>query len=203
MEITSIEPRRKGLSQLYINGEQAMKLDTFVLTTMGIKVGKELTDEELYALIQASDARRAQEKALYLLEFRSHSKKELAEKIARTAASKEAAAEAVNRMEELGLLDDRAYAESLARSLINRKKYGTRRVRQELRFKGIDTEMIDEILMDYEDQDFDETIRDFLEKKYADFREDPAVKRRAIAALNRRGYDYDEIKRAMHAEIEE
>ena len=41
-------------------------------------------------------------KALYLLEYRNYSKRELTEKIARTAASREAAQAAAGRMEELG-----------------------------------------------------------------------------------------------------
>lgn len=68
----------------------------------------ELDDEELYRLIQRSDAHRAQEKALYLLEHRSHSKKELADKISRTAG-REAAERAAERMEELGLVNDAQY----------------------------------------------------------------------------------------------
>ena len=43
--------------------------------------GVELDDEELHALLQASAKHRAEEKALYLLEHRAHSKKELENKI--------------------------------------------------------------------------------------------------------------------------
>ena len=198
MEITAIEPRRKGLSQLYIDGEEAVKLDSFLLKQQGIKIGQEITDEELHKLILDSDARRASEKALYLLEFRSHSKKELSDKIARTAASKEAAEAAADKMEQLGLIDDRAYAEALVKTMINRKQFGLRRVRYELKHKGIDDEIIEDILCEYEEEDFCDTIRSFLDKKYPGYDEDPAVKRRAIAALQRRGYGWEDISRAIH-----
>lgn len=197
MEITAIEPRRKGLSQLFIDGEEAVKLDSFLLKQQGVKIGQEITDEELHRLIQDSDTRRASEKALYLLEFRSHSKKELSDKIARTAASREAAEAAADRMEELGLVDDTAYAKGLAKTMIVNKQYGLHRVRYELRHKGIDNDIIDEILGEYEDEDFSDTIRTFLDKKYPDYAEDPAVRRRAIAALQRRGYGWDDISRAV------
>lgn len=94
-------------------------------------------------------------------------------------------------------MDDRAYAESFARMLVNRKQYGMGRVRQELRLKGIDRELIEEILAEYEDQDCTQSIRTFLEKKYPGYDEDEAVKRRAIAALQRRGYRYEDIKRVI------
>ncbi len=71
MEITAIEPRRKRLSQLYLDGEAAVKVDTETLIKAGWKPGMEISDEELHQLLQESEARRAKEKALYLLEYRS------------------------------------------------------------------------------------------------------------------------------------
>ena len=102
MELTATEPRRKRLTQLFIDGEAAVKIDTETFLRSGLRPGDQITDETLRQLILASDARRANEKALYLLEHRDHSKKELADKIARTAASREAAQSAAQRMEELG-----------------------------------------------------------------------------------------------------
>ncbi len=204
MEITAIEPRKKGLSQLYIDGEAAVKLDTETLLKRGIRPGREITDEELYDLIQASDNRRANEKALYLLEHRSHSKKELEDKIVRTAASREAAKAAAEHMEALGLINDERYARDFAHSLFTHKKFGKRRVGQELRLKGIDKELIDEILAEYDDGDETaRTIRELLEKKYRGFDGDEKIKRRAIAALQRYGYSYDEIKRAIQLHSDE
>ena len=90
MLITAIEKRRKMLSALFLDGEFAVNIDTETLLQFRYKIGMDITDEQLHELILASDARRANEKALYLLEHRSHSKKELIEKIQRTT-SKEAA----------------------------------------------------------------------------------------------------------------
>ena len=75
MKITDIAPRRHRLSQLYIDGEAAVKVDTETLLRRGIAIGDELDDEELHALLQASAKHRAEEKALYLLEHRAHSEK--------------------------------------------------------------------------------------------------------------------------------
>ena len=115
----------------------------------GLKPGDQVSDQELFELIQASDARRAQEKALYLLEYRNYSKRELTEKIARTAASREAAQAAAGRMEELGLIDDRRFGEDYARELFSRKGYGARRAAQELRRKGLDQELVQELVEKY------------------------------------------------------
>ena len=66
MELTSLEPRRKGLTQLYLDGEPGPKLDTEVVLLARLQPGDILSEEELQELVERSDARRAQEKALYL-----------------------------------------------------------------------------------------------------------------------------------------
>lgn len=198
MELTAAEPRRHRLTQLYIDGEEAVKIDTETFLRWGLKPGDEITDEELRELLQESDARRAQEKALYLLGHRAHSKKELTEKIARTAASQEAARAAADRMEELGLLDDGEYARRYAQELFTRKCWGPMRVKQELRLKGIAPEIIEELLEEYGDGDAAlENMRALLEKKYPGWAEEEKVRRRAFAALQRMGYPYGDIRRAM------
>lgn len=198
MELTAAEPRRKHLTQLYLDGEPGPKIDTEVFLLSRLKPGGELGEEELRALVEESDARRAREKALYLLEHRSHSKRELTEKVARTAASREAAQAAADRLEELGLLNDRTFAESYARELIQRKRYGLRRVRQELARKGIPRDMAEEVLAPYGEEDSaGENIRLVLSKRYALWREDEKVRRRAVAALQRLGYSYEQVREVM------
>lgn len=200
MELTAAEPRRKSLVQLYLDGEAAVKIDAEIFLRSRLKPGDKISDEELHELIQASDTRRAQEKALYLLEHRSHSKKELAEKIARTAASKQAAQAAAERMEELGLINDEAYARDLARHLFGTKHYGVMRVRQELRLKGIEDELIDELIDEFGGEEAAlENIRAVLNKKYFGWQNDEKIRRRAFAALQRLGYSYGLIRQAMQA----
>ncbi len=198
MELTAAEPRRRGLVQLFLDGEAAVKLDAQVFLQSGLKPGDQVSDQELFELIQASDARRAQEKALYLLEYRNYSKRELTEKIARTAASREAAQAAAGRMEELGLIDDRRFGEDYARELFSRKGYGARRAAQELRRKGLDQELVQELVEKYgSPEQSGENIRRVLEKKYPGWREDEKARRRAFAALQRLGYSYQEVREAM------
>ena len=67
MELTSLEPRRKGLTQLYLDGEPGPKLDTEVVLLAPLQPGDILSEEELQQLVERSDARRAQAMQLQLL----------------------------------------------------------------------------------------------------------------------------------------
>lgn len=191
MLITAIEPRRKDMSALYLDGEYVMNLDTRTLIENRFDVGKDIDDEDLHEIIRLSNERRAKEKALWLISYRDHSKKELADKIKRTCDEK-SADKAVERMEELGLVNDESYALHYAQKLIFTKHMSKNAVVYELARKGIDKELAAEILDEIE-VDSSEQIRIIIDKKYKNI-SDEKIRRRAVAALQRLGYRWDEIK---------
>ena len=67
----------------------------------------------------------------------------------------------------------------------------------ELNRKGIDREISEQVLDEIE-VDYQEQIIEFLSKKYKNL-EDEKIKRRAVAALQRLGYGWDDIKRAINS----
>lgn len=191
MIITAIKPRRKGLSALYIDEEFVANLDTQTLLENRFDVGREIDDEDLHEIIILSNEKRAKDKALYLISYRDHSKKELTDKIRRTCD--EASAEkAVERMEELGLVDDESYARRYAQQIIFSKHISKKGASYELARKGIDKELANEILDEIE-VDSKEQIRLVIEKKYRNIN-DEKIKRRAVSALQRLGYGWEDIK---------
>ena len=191
MLITAIEPRKKAMSALYLDGEFVINLDTRTLIENRFDVGKEIDDEDLHEIISLSNERRAKEKALWLISYRDHSKKELAEKIRRTC-DEEATEKAVERMEELGLVNDEAYAERYAKKLLLSKHMTKNCAVYELTRKGIEKELAQEILENIEVDERDQ-IRQVIDKKYKNL-SDEKIKRRAVAALQRLGYRWDDIR---------
>ncbi len=81
---------------------------------------------------------RAHDTALYWLGQRDLSGRELEKKLAAGETPPEVAAAVVERLRQVGLLDDAAYARRAARSLAQYKQYPRRRVEQELLRRGID-----------------------------------------------------------------
>ncbi len=194
MLISAIKPRRKGLSALFLDGEYVCELDTQTLIENRFDVGREIGDDELHEIIALSNERRAKNKALWLISYRDHSKKELKDKIKRTCD--EASAEkAVERMEELGLVDDEDYARRYAKKLLSQKKMTKRAAMFELSRKGIDKETA-EAALDEIDVDYRENIREIIDRKYPNI-SDEKIKRRAVAALQRLGYGWDDIRTVL------
>lgn len=191
MVITAIEPRRKSLSAIFIDGEYALKLDTETVLSARLKVGQEIDDDRLYELIKTSDARRAKEKALWLISYRDHSEGELRQKLSKDFCE-EAVNSAIERLTELGLIDDENFARKYAESL-SRKHLSNRQIQQKLRLKGIDRDLTSDTVEDLE-LDEKEEIRALINKKYIRKLSDEADLRRTVAALQRRGFAYSDIK---------
>ena len=194
MEITAREPRRHRLVQLFLDGEPAVKLDEE--TAASLRPGQQLSDEELHELIARSDAVRAKEKALYLLEHRPHSKRELEDKLARTVG-REAAGQAAGRMEELGLIDDADYARRLSEELA-RKGFAAPRIRQELLRRGIGRELAAEEA-ERAAAAPEDALHSLIERRFARQLGEEKGRRRAVAALQRMGYRWEEIRSALRA----
>lgn len=195
MQITAIEPRRKGLSALYIDGELAMKLDTEVLIAQRFDVGREITDEELRECLIASELKRCKDKAMWLISFRDHSRRELVDKLRRDY-SEDCCEQTADRMVELGLIDDERFARRYSADLINLKHLSYRGVRQKLAEKGISRELIDEVTGELE-IDEEQQIRTIIDKKYSRVMNDEKGRRRAYNALMRLGFNYQDIKSVM------
>lgn len=200
MLITAIEPRKKSMSALYIDGEFVMNLDSRTLIENRFDVGREINDEDLYEIIKLSNERRAKEKALWMISYRDHSKKELKDKIRRTC-DEDSAQKAVERMEELGLVNDENYARRYAQQLLFTKHMSKNGAFQSLVQKGIDKELASRIL-DEITVDSREHIRAIIDKKYKNIN-DEKIRRRASAALQRLGYRWDEIRSVFEEYTEE
>ena len=146
----------------------------------------------------------AKQKALALLDRRDWSRAELLRKLDEKGFDAAAAEAAVDRLAELGFVDDARYAPIVVRHYAA-KGYGAQRVRGELQRRGIPKELWDAALAEMPEQDgtVDRLLRSRL--RGADLSDRAALKRAADALL-RRGYGWDEIHSAverLRAEREE
>ena len=195
MLITAAEERKKGMTALYIDGEYAVSVDTVTLASFGYTAGATITDEQLHELLTVSNINRAKEKALYLIEYRSRTRRELWDKL-RPLYGEAAAEAAIERLEELGLINDEAYARDYAEQLIERKHFSRERAAFEMMKKGIDRDIADEALDETETEPGVQ-IRALLETKYSRCLGDEKGRNRAVNSLRAMGYRWYDIKEAM------
>lgn len=191
MLITAIEPKRKSLSAIYIDGEFALKLDTETVAAERLKPDMEIDDERLFEIIKKSDARRAKEKAFWLISYRDHSEGELRQKLGKDFPS-EAVDSAIERLQELNLINDTEFAKKYAESL-SKKHLSQRQIEIKLRQKGVDKQLVADAVEELE-IDEKEELRTLIEHKYINKLRDEKDLRRTVAALQRRGFSFSDIR---------
>ena len=140
--------------------------------------------------------KKARDYALYLLKFRSRSKKELKDRLRRKGFAEDEVEKALTDLERAGLLDDADFARSLVRSRM-RELWGKRLIEYELGKFGIRGDEARSALEEIYDEDF--VRREAVEKvlklagrwKGMDRRK---KREKVIAYFSRRGHSYDFIK---------
>ena len=199
--ILKIEPANGGKLSLLSDDEYVMTVDADTWYSLDYSDGCEVSVEELENIKFIVTSRKAYSQALRFLTLRAHSADELFKKLIKKHTP-ESSQYAVEKCRELGFIDDVDFAERYANELIEKKKYGLSRVKTELISKGIDREIIENVLSGLE-TDSTSAIIEIVEKKYSSCLSDEKGKRRMIAGLIRLGYSYGEIRTALSEYITE
>ena len=197
MTITQLQETKKGRFSVFADGEFLFSVhkDTFLLRPE-LAVGRQVTVETLEEIRLEDEALSCKEKALTLLEYSSHSAGRLAEKLRRHYPP-ETVEQVVQRLRELGLLDDLDYGRRLAADLLNLRGYSLGRVRQTLYQRRLDKETIDQVMGELSEIDQIAPIVALVNNKYLQKLREPRGREKVAAALQRRGYRYDEIREAL------
>jgi regulatory protein len=148
---------------------------------------------------------RAKEYSFLLLKFRQRSEKEIRNRLERKEFAIKVIEEVLAFLKEKGFLDDRRFAVAWTESRL-KKPFGLRRVKQELRIKGIAAEIIDQVCAEAGARYPENKIVDVIALKklrnYAD-KDTVTQKRRLYGYLIRRGFSSDVIAEAINRLVKE
>ena len=144
-----------------------------------------------------NDFERAKDKALSLLSFKAYTEKALRDKLKEKGYNESIINQVIERMKEDLLIDDFKLAQEYVEKLFNSKLFSEKRVRYELKNKGIDSNTIEDVLEPYLDRDALSNAISLLSKKFREINDDKTATR-AAGLLSRAGYDFSTIKTAIH-----
>jgi len=145
----------------------------------------------------------AMDKAVALLASRARTEKEIADALLKNAYPEEVVARVMARLHEAGYLDDGDFAERWASSRAT-KGMGARRIRMELRQKGVDADTIERTITSMDAEQLSDGA--LMAARKAARGKDlslPSERQKVLAALARRGYDYAAARQALQALMEE
>ena len=142
---------------------------------------------------------------MHYLSFRPRSELEVKDYLRQKGCQPQVNDTVVAKLRSLNYLDDLSFAQIWARSRLESRGYGPRRVEQELRRKGIADGMIQEAMrQSLQHTSEQESARKILTKRFdTTSLKDSKVQRRAVALLQRRGFSSKVIYKLLKYQIDE
>ena len=222
MRVTKIQvqAKRKDRYSVYIDEEYRFSLSEYQLAGARLYVGKEFTPQELDEFIDESAFGKAYERTLNYVTIRPRSQKEIQDYLTRsflypkpksyTNKKGERVFKKQNvdkskvttmiervteRLGEKGYINDEVFATAWINSRQLTKKSSKRRLEQELRAKGISSEIIATTLQKSDITDQDNLQAMILKKRRLPKYQDDV---KLTQYLLRQGFNYDDIKEQLN-----
>ena len=196
MKILSIDKYKGNTFSVKLEGNKLMYLHRNIISQYNLRADTDVPASALKEIFHASEYRKAKEYALYLLDVKDYSCSDMLSKLRTHYNNESVCREVTDYLKEYGFLNDERYGRNLARKLFEVKFYGKYRARREMLAKGLDKNLTEDIISEYDESSY-ERICTLIEKKYARFLTDEKGIAKAKNALVRLGYSYDEINSAF------
>jgi len=194
--ITAIDDQKRGKSRvnIYLGGTFAFSLDRGVVQEQGLHTGQSLSDSQIDELVRADLFGKCLEAALRLLSYRPRSEAEIKQRLYRRF-EKETTDRVVLHLQERQIVDDAAFARFWTENRESFSPRSKRLLKIELRRKGIDSEMVDEVLEGVDDEE--SAYRAAWRKGHNLGKDYETFRQKLGAFLGRRGFSYDVINRTI------
>ncbi|WP_329380723.1 recombination regulator RecX [Streptomyces sp. NBC_01716] len=154
-------------------------------------------------------AERARGICLRLLTGTPRTRKQLADALEKRDIPADVAAEVLSRFEDVGLINDAAFADAWVESRHHGRGLARRALARELRTKGVDSDLIDEAVGQLDSDQEEATARELVARRLRSTRgmERDRRVRRLAGMLARKGYQQGlamrVVKQALEAEGED
>lgn len=177
---------------IYLNDEYAFAVDESTLIKFGLMKGKTLEQFDIDEIAYEDEIAKAFNKALHFLSFQMRSEYEVKKKLLDAGHGEAVVLEAIRKLENLGFLNDATYSKALLETKKRTMKKGPRAIRQDLKKKGIDQSLQDEVLETFTHEEQLDIAMQLAEKEVrAGNRKTPTqVKQKIQDVLMRKGYSF-------------
>ena len=218
MKITSVEPQKNNQKRynIFLDGQFAFGADEDLVVERRLVVGKEINSEDMEKILSEAEVGKLVEKIYGLLNIRYRSEREIRtylkqlsfkRKLKEQDALSEVVVEAlIEKLKKRDLINDLRFAKEWVEARRKSKKKGINALKSELYQKGINREIIEEVLSSkYQVSSEEDLAKEALEKKLRVWMNLPAqeFKQKAIQFLMRKGFNYDVAKQVIDNSLKE
>ncbi|MBA2396624.1 MAG: RecX family transcriptional regulator [Ktedonobacteraceae bacterium] len=201
MRITSLQTQATNPDRINIFADEQFLLgvNALIVLQMGLEVGQDLSPTLLDQLRSEEALQKAVDRALNYLSFRPRSREEVKRYLRRKETPAELIGSVMERLDRLDLVNDRAFASFWIESREHFSPRGSRALKNELRMKGVEREVTDELVND--DKDEERALNAGKKKAFSLVRipgiDYATFRTRLGSFLQRRGFGYEITARTV------
>lgn len=197
MRIERIEKSKHKQERVlvFLEGGDLLRITSAELLRFGLYKGMDVGPELVVELQEAAQRSELKQTAARMASGRMLSKKEVQRRLTKKGADEEQAAELADWLESLGAVDDEGYAGVIARHY-GAMGYGPGRVKQELIRRGVPSALWDGALAQLPPAE--DAVRRFIAGRLRGRAMTPDDSRRLAAALQRRGFSWNDIRPVLN-----
>ena len=199
--ITSIKPQKnKKRVNIYLDGKFSFGLDLENYMKLGLKVEQELSEKEVEEIVKKAELQKTYDKLLRFGTLRPRSEKEINQWFRKHKVHESLHEELLEKLKKLDLVDDKKFAQWWIEQRIQFKNKSKRELQYELRAKGIDRYIIEDVLAE-NDIDDEKNAKKLLQKNKYKWEKlsDGEARRKKSEYLARKGFGWDVIKKVTRS----
>ncbi len=198
MTITTVEKtRNKDMMRIFIDNHYAFSIPEEDYIRNHLYEEEEISEEKLHHIRQEVLIHAARERAVRYLIIKDRSEGELVKKLMESGFDSDVARGATEALKAIGYLNDTRYAMKYLSERIRTKALSKKALRFELEHKGIEPNIIEEVLSEFETDDEEVALR-AARKKFGKYDlNDPKVEQKVLGFLFHRGFSYEVGKRVL------
>ncbi len=187
--------RRKDRVHVHLDHEYAFSLPLELAASL--RKGQDLTADDVAQLRGEDSYRHALDRALGFLGYRPRSRDEVAGYLTRQDTPEGVAERVLTRLTDLGLIDDRAFAEWWVENRLHHQPRGPRALRHELAVRGVSRAIISAAIEGIDEEALATEVALGRASRYAALDHD-AFRRRLGGFLRRRGFGAEPVRSAVN-----
>ena len=210
-KITDIQQQSKNQNRLsiFIDGEYYLGLDndtfSYLSKKFKLSIGKVIDENEIMNLTVEAEYEKNKN---YVINYCADKpEKTVREKLARKDVEPPVIEKLISFMYKYDLLDDLRYAQAYANDASRLKRHGRQKIKQALKSKGIDEQIIQKALKGINDSEQLSGAIKKLNLKVDNYRLNSKnnfeMKQKCYALLMRNGYETEIIQQAISSVLEE
>jgi len=193
LTVTRLEPQKKNPQRLnvYLDGEFAFGISRSAAPWL--TEGNQLSQQKINDLQEEDQLEGAYQRAINFLSYRIRSEKEIHNNLTKHEVPGEIIERVIDRLRGASLVNDKEFATSWVENRIRFKPRGKRALSSELFQKGIQNEIIEDVLADLNEEELAYLCARSKITKYSGL-DEKDFQKKLSGLLSRRGFPYHVIK---------